>query len=152
MRVLIVDDWKSRHSLIKGVFDRGNRPALFTSRMSPVEVTQEDMALADVIFLDHDMCRAPEGEPCPNYLPGKNGTNMLDEGCGCPTGTDTVKKILDFAERTGKKPACVVHTANTTGGRHMAQALYDAGFPVAWSPVFTWENMVTTTIFHMWKI
>lgn len=153
MRVLIVDDWKHRHTLIKEIFDRGFRPALFTSRMSPSDVTKEDLDLAEVVFLDHDMCRAQEDDPCPNLLAAdSSGKNMLNAGCGCPTGQDMVRELIAYAENTGKKHKCVVHSANTTGGRVMAQALHDAGFPVAWSPVFTWESLVTPSIFKLWKI
>jgi hypothetical protein len=75
---------------------------------------------------------------------------MLDEGCGCPTGVDMVDRMISFYN--SKKPHCIVHSANTTGGQVMAQTLHDAGFSVSWSPVFTWENMITSTIFKLWRM
>ncbi len=148
LRVLIVDDWHHRHIRIKGVFENGGRPALFVSRMTPADVTEADLDLAEVVFLDHDMCRGPEGESCPFPCETGAGQNMLNEGCGCPTGGDMVKTLIG---RT-KRPQCVVHTANPTGGKWMAQALYDNGFPVSWSPVSTWDRLIPSTLFKLWKI
>lgn len=150
MNVLIVDDWQNRHLKIKSAFNLGGRYSDFRDRYSPTEVTIEDLEWADVVFLDHDMCKAPEGLGCPNPCRPGTSANFLDEGCGCPTGMDLVNTMT--SKEGLKKLKCVVHTANPTGGKNMAQSLFGMGFPTAWSPVPTWDNLLPSTLFKLWKI
>lgn len=137
MKVLIVDDWQFRHDWIHRVFrDAGVYTANFVSRYSPAEVTLDDMDGADLIFLDHDMCRSGGDleAPCPNPKP--NSTNSLNPYCGCPTGMDMVDRII----QRGRSVKCVVHTANPPAGSRMSAALKQAGFQTAYTPAIG-ENM-----------
>lgn len=146
MKVLIVDDWDTRHHRVREVFRSAGRPAVFKSRMHPNAVTDEDILDAEVVFLDHDMCQAEEDHDCPNPRV-KPGENFLDAHCGCPTGQDLVKRLVALPAR----PPCIVHSQNPVGGRAMAQGLLDAGFPVAWSPVTTWTSPAVSLL-RLWNV
>lgn len=136
IRVLIVDDDPDRHTAIGCVLadlDRVGTEVECMSRYGPDTVKDEDLAGAQFMFLDHDMCQQglmkqgrlflPDPSlPCPN--PTENGTNMLNSRCGCPTGMDLVKRIVALPHR----PAVIVHTRNYKTGPKMADALLKAGF------------------------
>lgn len=146
LRVLVVDDWQSRHALIRRVFSDSHTPACLEYRFGPEYVTDQDIETADVIFLDHDMCQAQYGA-CPNPVQG-GSLNFLDENCGCPTGRDLVVRLTQQARR----PRCVVHTANFVGGRVMVEGLRAAGFPVVQSPADWRLGHLARSVVDSWKL
>lgn len=143
MKILIVDDWEQRHTTIAdGLGGRGKRHE-FRSEYGPAWVTDEDLAWADAVFLDHDMCQtAYDSEngiwylsgtlPCP--CPVSGGANALDPRCGCPTGMDLVKRMIALPHR----PKALVHTANSVAGPEMVRKLSEAGFDVTYIPALAW--------------
>lgn len=155
LRVLTVDDWQGRHDRIA----RELRGAGFTfdvrQRFGPMAVSDDDLAWARLVFLDHDMCQRQvtsaglfvedDSRPCPS--PVAQGSNMLDANCGCPTGMDLVRRMVTAPWR----PAVMVHTANNVAAPGMVAALAEAGFAVAafsasrWA-WFDWRSAVRRVV------
>ena len=134
MRVLIVDDWSSRHDRIRSVLRLLGYPATgITSLSSPAQVSDEDLDVA-VCFLDHDMCQRDNDGECPNAT--EQGASYLDPGCGCPTGLDLVKRMAELTYR----PKVIVHTANPVGGPQMCETLRDHGFEFYYAPISLWSD------------
>lgn len=149
MHVLIVDDWQFRHDWIRGVFAQGGVIDItFTSRYSPSEVTLDDLDRAGMIFLDHDMCKAPDGVACPNPVRIGTSTNSLNAGCGCLTGMGMVERII----HRGKPMRCVVHTANIPAGKRMTQALRVEGHRAVNTPAIDCSNLLPSTLLKEWGL
>lgn len=140
IKVLGVDDDASRHyNLRTQLLNLRLEPGevlQYTGKHGPGEVAEDDIAAADILFLDHDMCqsdtyyrkhgqRHPEG--CPQRLKSPDGFNLLNEWCGCPTGRDMVRRLISLPYR----PLTFVHTLNRRGGATMDYALSRAGFTVS---------------------
>lgn len=143
MQILILDDWESRHKLIKNMLAKLPVYPQLVHRYAPEQVSLRDWHSADIVFFDHDMCVAPEGENCPRpVLPAQRGTNGFNPDCNCPTGMNAVHALI----ASGAMPQCVVHSGNIVGGRRMAQKLKDFGFPVVWTPVITWGTSLPTEL------
>jgi len=149
LRVLSVDDWQHRHENIAAGLRRAGFDATVRMRSGPAHVTDDDLAWARLVFLDHDMCQShytkvsgiyvPDTErPCPSPVAG--GTNKLDTYCGCPTGMDLVRRMAAQPHR----PAVIVHTANSVAGPQMVATLAEAGFVVASMPASSWAR-------HDWR-
>ena len=145
VRVLVVDDWQTRHDKIKKEMYKARFQLSWRNRMNPDEVTEDDLKWATLIFLDHDMCQRgiteagllvfDESRPCPN--PIEQGRNALDPKCGCPTGMDLVRRICALPYR----PAAVVHTGNTVEAPNMTRTLQDAGFRVMAMSASRWNTV-----------
>lgn len=145
LRVLIVDDWQHRHDTIVDRVRRAGMRAEFRHRTGPGRVTDDDLAWAHVAFLDHDMCQrgvtaagilVDPDDDMPCQAPVAIGGNSLDLHCGCPTGTDLVRRMAESEAR----PAVVVHTANTVEAPRMVAALADAGSLVRAMPASRWTG------------
>lgn len=143
LNILTVDDYQDRHDIIVRQVRRAGVNATFRHRFGPAHVTDDDLAWAHVAFIDHDMCQrgyttagiviVPDDDtPCPN--PVERGANALDLHCGCPTGTDLVRRMVSAPHR----PAVVVHTANPVALPRMVAELADAGFRVGAMPASRW--------------
>lgn len=143
MNVLTVDDWQHRHETIASSVRRAGFTAEIRTRSGPASVTDDDLAWARLVFLDHDMCQRnytaegglwvpDDARPCPAPVAG--GTNKLDLHCGCPTGMDLVRRMVAGPAR----PAVVVHTANPVAAPQMVATLAEAGFRVAAMPATAW--------------
>lgn len=142
-RVLIVDDWQWRHDRIKRVVC--GLPGLtfeFRHRYAPSQVSDDDWRWAQFVFLDHDMCLAPFGMPCPS------NTDTYPESCRCPTGVDAVRALV----RSNSHPWCVVHSANPVGGANMTRILLDHGYRVVNSPVHTWAGTAPAALHRLWGL
>ncbi len=148
MNILIIDDWQSRHDLITYGLSRSGGTFEFEHRFSPEDTHPTDYRWADVLFLDHDMCCAPEGEPCPQPNGHGKGSNCLNKGCGCPTGMDAVRALC--AQPT--RPHVVVHTGNPTAGIRMSEILHAHGFSVVRSPEPGWDSLLSSTLYKTWRI
>ena len=149
MHVLIVDDWQFRHDWIRGVFAQGGvTGTIFTSRYSPAEVTLDDLDRAGMVFLDHDMCRAPEGVACPNPVRHGTSTNSLNASCGCQTGMHMVERII----HRGKPMRCIVHTANIPAGKLMTQMLRTMGHRAINTPALDCSNLVPSNLLNEWGV
>lgn len=133
LRVLTVDDWQHRHDRIASELRRAGFGFEVRQRSGPAAVTDDDLAWARLVFLDHDMCQRQfteaggllgglfvpdDSRPCPS---------PVGQHCGCPTGTDLVRRMVAAPWR----PAVLVHTANNVAGPIMVAELASAGFVVA---------------------
>ena len=143
LRVLTVDDYESRHERIVREMTRAGVRAEFRHRYGPARVTDDDIAWAQLVWLDHDMCQRcytaagivivpDEGAPCP--APVERGTNALDLHCGCLTGMDLVRRMVALPHR----PTVFVHTANPAAGPEMVRSLTDGRFRVGYMPASRW--------------
>lgn len=148
MNVLIIDDWQFRHDLITDGLSRSKGTFEVEHRFSPDDTHPTDYRWADVLFLDHDMCCAPEGEPCPQPNGHGNGSNCLNKGCGCPTGMDAVRALL----AQPKRPHVVVHSDNLTEGKRMVNILRGHGVSAEWSPATGWPNLIRSTLYKTWGL
>lgn len=147
LRILTVDDDPHRHERIRREASAaGLGPVEFRERSGPASVTDDDIAWARLVFLDHDMCQrgvtragllfVPDPkEPCPN--PVERGSNHLDLHCGCPTGLDFVRRLTTGSPR----PAVVVHTANAVAIDGMVAELSRAGFAAVKLPASAWGRV-----------
>lgn len=145
IRILTVDDWDHRHHGIRTSIEGAGFTGEWRRRHTPADVTDADLEWCQLACLDHDMCRrgfndetgiwAPDDNaPCPS--PVTRGDNHLDKHCGCPTGTDLVRRMVALPHR----PGVVVHSANPIAAPGMARTLADAGFRVALFPATQWAR------------
>lgn len=139
MNILTVDDLEGRHESI--AFRLRPLVATYRRRYHADDPTDADLAWADVVFLDHDMCQRDyrggivlEPDPkrnCPNPI-GKAGPLAA---CGCPSGANLARRMAEGVAR----PRVVVHTANPPGGAEMVATLERAGFRVLYAPASRWH-------------
>ena len=86
-----------------------------------------------VWFLDHDLCAAAPGRPCP----------VEPSGCGCSTGLDFARAaIFQRCDSPDPWPALIiVHSANPVGAARMVDELKHAGAWVQRAPVMQWSAL-----------
>lgn len=127
-QVLTVDDWPHRHERIEAMLRRAGVRFEARNRLGPQYVTDDDLAWASVVFLDHDMCQrvAPGGIYMGPYTDGDPCPNITGDRCGCPTGMDLVQRMIELPAR----PIVVVHSANQAAGPEMVRELGAARFRV----------------------
>lgn len=85
-----------------------------------------------VWFLDHDLCKAAAGEPCP----------IEPKGCGCQTGLDFVRRLLDG--EWAWPDLVIVHSANPVGAERMVHALKRRGIETVRASVMQWNALSPT--------
>ena len=86
-----------------------------------------------VWFLDHDLCKAGAGEPCPE---------TPRRGCGCKTGKDFVRRLL--GGEWVWPDLIVVHSGNIKRGDQMAHALNRRGIRTIRAPINEWNALSPT--------
>lgn len=108
------------------------------------DLTREHLELADMAFLDHDMCEAPMGydEQCPNG----------SASCQCPDGTQMVSEIINPRGRLHLNPAnapkFIVHSANDVKGRQMTEDLLRGGYVALRADFTHWRGKDSS---QLWK-
>lgn len=147
MNILIIDDAQSRHDAIVGFYrahwpTHPSYPHRFEHRYRPRAVSRHDLAWADIVWLDHDMCRSSprdgvawgrDGAPCPE--PAPRG------GCGCPTGVDVARRLVRDVAPDARPVAVVVHSANTAGAANIVAVLRAGGVSSASAlPASRWAS------------
>lgn len=162
LKVLSVDDDSVRHAAIYGYLRKlgyeGRLQCTQRTCSDPAEVTDEDIAWADIVCLDHDMCQAvptrTEGglyvTNCPQPLPGGGSFNLLNDYCGCPTGRDMVGRMV----RLPARPFVIIHTQNLRGGMVMRDNLLRQDFnansyPADWWSETGWRYHLDS--YFLWK-
>ena len=86
-----------------------------------------------VWFLDHDLCKATAGEPCPE---------APRRGCGCKTGKDFVRRLLKG--EWAWPELIIVHSGNIKRGNQMAHALNRRGIKTIRAPINEWSALSPT--------
>ena len=86
-----------------------------------------------VWFLDHDLCKAAAGEPCPE---------APRRGCGCKTGKDFVRRLLKG--EWAWPELIIVHSGNIKRGNQMAHALNRRGIKTIRAPINEWSALSPT--------
>ena len=86
-----------------------------------------------VWFLDHDLCKAAAGEPCPEWS---------RRGCGCKTGKDFVRRLL--GGEWAWPDLIIVHSGNIKRGNQMAHALNRRGIKTIRASINEWTALSPT--------
>ena len=123
MRIWMLEDSAERWVKLQSLLDRQ------ISRSPNVDFISDEHTKAEVWFLDHDLCKAPPGQPCPE----------IKHGCLCDTGTTFLKKH----GKAGSPKLVFVHSANPQGNERMTLLAKDM-YPEArvYSvPVSTWTKV-----------
>lgn len=135
MNILLVDDDPQRFTFLRSRYGADHD---YRERRNPNAVTDDDIAWAEAVSLDHDMCESETlGAPCPRTGEGAR--------CTCPDGVDMTNRLW----KQPRRMPVIVHSANIPGGERMFACLRGAEFAVLHYPV-TWMAMHGASVVVGW--